>query len=896
MKNTLYLVVLLCLNTIVSYGQSFENILHQADSLFWAGEYKKSEALYTQATQLTSQNNIVPYYLCIQKKAECLVREGLFDASEKEINNALTTCPASSFKSKVGLLNVLGLSKIGKGEYDKAESILNEAVQIALANNLSEELSDGYNNTSVLYFTTGNTEKALSYALNSLELRQKNLQPNAPIIAGSYMNLGLLYQHSNPEQAIIYYDKAIAIYTHSFQSNHPLIASAYINKGIVYENEKTYNTALEQYEKAARIIEASVGLNHINYAFALSHIGKVYLEKNNPTEAEAYEKKALSIMLSNFGKKHPEVAECYNELANIKLAQHRYKEALSYYQQSLISNALLFNNTAISSNPNTSDYIHADLMLNTFILKAQALEDIHTNKNLKLKDLTFALNTLRSADTLSETIRHRRTNKKDKVELGKITNDIYEHSVHLCLMLSELTLKKKHYLAQAFAFSEKNKAAVLLEAISEANAKSFSGLPDSLLVKESTLKNEIAYDELMLSKSDNEADKKKWGSLMLSSTRDYESFIKKLEQNFPTYYQLKYPKNSLTLKMVQSSMDKETTLMHYFISDKYAEVTLFLVQQKKIKVIRKDKLESLDKDLVGWRNTIRYKIEDKYIELGNILSKQLFPNRFPKTKHVVIIPDGRLSSTPIEALFSSTAQKDKALPIVLKKAAVSYNYSTSLYLESLKKSKTICDKGNVLLCAPVTFQGKMSDLPGTEQEVKELGTSFTNKGFNVTSQIGNNASEGNIKANTTSSWTYIHFATHGLVNENEPDLSKVFLKSSQNEDGDLYSGEIYNLHLNAELVTLSACQTGLGKVTKGEGLIGLSRALIYAGANNIIVSLWSVSDEATVKLMNALYTNILNTTQCVNYAEALQKAKLTLINDKNLSEPIYWAPFILIGH
>lgn len=894
--SSLYLALLL-FTVSSAFAQRVEPLVQQADSLFWAGDYQKSERLYTQANALMNESNTIPFYLSIQKASECLVREGFFDQAEEKIENALHSCPSTALSSKAGLLNVLGLSKIGQGEYNEAETTLNEAIQIT--NNtpaLQDALSESYNHLSILFWTTGHNEKALTYALNALELRQNMHTEKSPLVAGSYMNLGLLCQHEKPEQAIVYYDKAIAIYSSAFHRNHPLIASALINKGIVYQSEKTYNSALEQFEKALHIIEASVGKNHINYAFALSHIGKVYLEKKNPVQAEQYETQALTIFVANVGNKHPEVAQCYNELAAIKLYQKEYKAALEYYQKSLIANAFSFENTHIYSNPNSSDFIHADLMLNTLLMKAQALEEKHVNKDLKVKDLRVALNTLQCADTLSENIRHRRTNKKDKVELGKITNDIYEQAVHLCLMLSEITLKKKHYQAQAFSFSEKNKAAVLLEAISEANAKSFAGLPDEALKKEGELKSKIAYYELMLSKAEHENDKKQWRANLLVENRNYEDFIKKLEHDFPAYYNLKYAKNTLQVKDVQSLLPDETAILHYFISDKYAEVSIFRIEKNKLKIYRKAKLTSLDKDLIGWRNTIRYKIEDKYIELGNILSKQLLPNSFPKKKHVVIIPDGRLSSTPFEAMFTGTATQGQALPLVLNASAISYNYSTSLYLESVKESKTSCEKGNVLLCAPITFKGKMDDLPGTAQEVKDLNQYFSDKGFHVTSQIGIQATEENLKTNTQNSWSYIHFATHGLVNENDPDLSKIMLHGNQKEDGDLFSGELYNLNLNAELITLSACQTGLGKVTKGEGLIGLSRALLYAGANNIIVSLWNVSDQATLSLMNELYTNILQNTQCINYAEALQKAKLSLITDKKLSEPYYWAPFILIGH
>jgi CHAT domain-containing protein len=140
----------------------------------------------------------------------------------------------------------------------------------------------------------------------------------------------------------------------------------------------------------------------------------------------------------------------------------------------------------------------------------------------------------------------------------------------------------------------------------------------------------------------------------------------------------------------------------------------------------------------------------------------------------------------------------------------------------------------------------------------------------------------------------IHLATHGIVDENNPELSRIFLQTdSEAEDGNLFSGEIYNLHLNADLVTLSACQTGLGKISKGEGVIGLSRALVYAGAKNIMVSFWSVADESTAVLMTDFYKLLLEK-PAINYSENLREAKLNMIDSK-FAAPYYWAPFILIG-
>ncbi|MEQ8882896.1 MAG: CHAT domain-containing protein, partial [Cyclobacteriaceae bacterium] len=140
----------------------------------------------------------------------------------------------------------------------------------------------------------------------------------------------------------------------------------------------------------------------------------------------------------------------------------------------------------------------------------------------------------------------------------------------------------------------------------------------------------------------------------------------------------------------------------------------------------------------------------------------------------------------------------------------------------------------------------------------------------------------------------IHLATHGIVNQSKPELSRVFLCPGSTEDGSLYSGEIYNLKFNANLVTLSACETGLGQVAKGEGIVGLSRALQYAGAQNLIVSLWQVADKSTADLMIEFYNHSLNDSR-KGYADDLRAAKLSLLRSEDYYNPYFWAPFILIG-
>jgi len=159
---------------------------------------------------------------------------------------------------------------------------------------------------------------------------------------------------------------------------------------------------------------------------------------------------------------------------------------------------------------------------------------------------------------------------------------------------------------------------------------------------------------------------------------------------------------------------------------------------------------------------------------------------------------------------------------------------------------------------------------------------------------------------------YLHIATHGIINNIHPELSglafindnnankkklpdtenKKDWKLEQNTDGILYAKEIFDLDLNAELVVLSACETGIGKLEKGEGVISLTRGFLYNQMPNIVFSLWKINDKNACDLMTGFYSNIL---QGKSYASALRQAKLNMINNKETAYPANWAAFSLIG-
>ena len=186
---------------------------------------------------------------------------------------------------------------------------------------------------------------------------------------------------------------------------------------------------------------------------------------------------------------------------------------------------------------------------------------------------------------------------------------------------------------------------------------------------------------------------------------------------------------------------------------------------------------------------------------------------------------------------------------------------------------------------------RFSRLVNTAKEVKEVGKLFSKSMV----MLGADATEEKLKAEDLTSRKYVLFSTHGILGNEIPYIKQpslvLSLVGNDQEDGFLTASEIFNLNLNADIVGLSACKTGLGVQSAGEGVVGLSRAFMYAGTDTVLVSLWSVADESTYKLMVKFFDGLKNGKDKMT---ALKEAKNYLRNN-GYDHPFYWAPFILMG-
>ena len=305
-------------------------------------------------------------------------------------------------------------------------------------------------------------------------------------------------------------------------------------------------------------------------------------------------------------------------------------------------------------------------------------------------------------------------------------------------------------------------------------------------------------------------------------------------------------------------------------------------------------------------------------------------------KRLLIVADGALNYIPFEALVKNTEGADYAsLNYLVKANEIVYSPSASV-IAAIRGSSNTASGKNVLLVADPVFSAddprakgsgataasgetrglglgleaavndvagapaagslRLARLAGTRTEADDISKIAKTGGAQAELWTDLNANEDNVRTRDLTRYRYLHVATHGLLDADRPQFTGVVLSlvGNKTNDGFLRTDEIFNLKLGAPLVMLSACETGLGKEKRGEGVIGLTRAFMYAGAPTVGVSLWSVADKSTADLMTSFYGNLMAASP-KPAATALREAQLAMINGKKYSGPFYWAPFVLVG-
>jgi CHAT domain-containing protein len=411
---------------------------------------------------------------------------------------------------------------------------------------------------------------------------------------------------------------------------------------------------------------------------------------------------------------------------------------------------------------------------------------------------------------------------------------------------------------------------------------------------------------------------------------ELETFQLEMRRANPRYARVKYSQPVKPESIAKALLDSDTALIEYVLGEKKSFA--WVVHQDKITSVILPPKQQIDDLIQDYREALSGKVSS--LTMGQATarlkakSQQLYEKIFrPLDTHLssvqklIIVADGALTYLPFETLIRDPkeAAHTSASPLYLvERFAISYAPSASALAaiqatgrDAAKNAKGLIAFGDPVYTSsqpgsrdsnPAT--GKVSNyaergfdyrqLPYTRTEVNEIAALFP--GTERTVYLGMEAREQKVKTESLAKYRYLHFAAHAMIDEDHPARSGVVLSSENNskEDGTLQMSEVMRLQLNADVVTLSACRTGLGRLHTGEGVIGLTRAFLYAGASSVVVSLWNVNDMATATLMRSFYGNL---KKGLSKDDALRQAKLELIKgQKRLwRHPYYWAPFILIG-
>jgi CHAT domain-containing protein len=812
------------------------------------------------------------------------------------------------------------------GRYTEALTALEQAAKLQKDEEL---LAHIYNEFSVVYNKTGTFDKALEYAELGLSLNENLYGNNSIEVALSYTNKGeILTKTSEFEKALVALQRANRIYTSLNPPDYDNQIVCLQQIGAVfsqlYSTQKVqrFLDSAELYQQRAELYNIHLSPNSpiiFNNTVALAG---VFGNQKKYAAQKTYLDKAANIARKIFPIKHTSIANLYKAYGEYYSDQKNPRQALVFNQKQIVALIEGYDATDVNSLPTEKSFaacLSIESLTDALADKARTSYQLFLQTNDR-KDLERALFTVILFDKLVNFVRQNSADANN-VKWAEFSFDGYENAIQICVAFHEVT-KDKKFLNQAFYFSEKSKGLSLLQAFQTTKASKLAGISPQLLAEEAQLKLDISEldQELYIisaKKSKDNLEQIIALQTKISNKREqYEAFMRKLETEYPQYHQIKYDVRLLSIDETRKLLTNDQAVVSYFVGDKNTYIFKITKTEFEVKVLNISAAELL-KEIETLRNSIyayyltnmertpeNYKKQAEiYTRSARNLYSLLVEPILPLPSRLLIVPDGAISFLPFDVLLTAEPADPlmfKQHAYLVKQFSTSYSYSATL-LQEMQQKKYEQKLNTFLAFAPkfdpeasVSIRGKrynLSPLASNEPEVRQIrdllrtGTIF----------VGDEAKEEKFKE-LASDYRIIHFATHGLANNDFPDYSLLAFSPIEDtiENELLYVSDLYNMKLNADLVVLSACETGIGKMARGEGIISLARGFSYAGAKSIFTTLWSVNDQATATMVLLFYQNI-QKAQAKDLA--LQNAKIEFLENANneAAHPFFWSPYIIIG-
>lgn len=850
MKNILSFFFLLSFSFLIN-GQIYTE--KKADSIL--NNIIKKDSVYAKTA-----HDLSFYFYKNNRNYPLAIKYGLIEISTIEKNIYFNDSIYANALYNVGKFQ-LRLNKYNNAIINFSKAIKTKSYPLKKAQSYCE--------IAKCYRIKGDLYKSYNYYLKGIPLIKKHATLNIFILHS--INFSLVCKEigtSKSNKKGIFYLKKVD----STLNKYPTLKNSYkfytsnASLANLYASKNSYNYKKAKYYYLKNLNKALTKKNNLVLANSYLNLGELYLNKGNDS-CLYFLKKSTEFNI----KQKTITSEAYRNLANYYTINKNFNEALKKIKKSLNISFKVKNNETILALPKNSLLNVLDKRNVIRALKSKIEIFIHLFRKTKDTEyLNKAIETVNLADKLIAATIEYSTENDTHFLWRQIVSDIYTLGIRVSHLLNRDSLM--------FIFMEKNKAFLLTTDINS-TIKSFK-LPLKIASKNLEFKKSILQLE-----SNNSTTQIK--DSLFNLKERYTYFKDSIAKIYPQY-SIKENRELLSLdkvkeKLLENEIIISYTLNHLNFGKEKTDLFGLLVSNKKsipfkvkdatefLKLLEKYKT-SISKPLVN-KNEL-----DNFKENSSSLYELLFPSKeireLIKNKNITIVPDTNLENIPFEALNTNK----KKLSYLIEKCNISYAYSFSFstFNSSIKRKTTT----EFIGFAPVDFE--TSQKPSLKYSNKEVTN--INDLFNGDIYTQANATKENFIKQSSKS-KIIHLATHA--------------SSKGNPSIDFYSKklelyELYTYKNNADLVVLSACETNLGEIKKGEGVLSLARGFFYSGANSVISSLWNVNDTSTSFLMENFYSNL---KKKQSKTEALNNAKRTYLQSHSLSErsPYYWASFVLIG-
>jgi CHAT domain-containing protein/tetratricopeptide (TPR) repeat protein len=925
------------------YRQECEVLNRLGTTSSHVGKSQQALNYYRQSVELSRQQR--------DKKEEAralkYLGESLYDlndlASSREyLNQSLKLWETlADAPPRAEVLKYLGYVHTDLSELSAALNYYQQALQFYQTSRDSRGEAETTNAIGLVYALLGEREKAIEH-YSEAEKSFRAVGDRRGLIT-ALNGRGAIYASIGSERALDCHFEALQISREIGDLHGQIIAMRYLgnvyralgdHSGFLGDDQSardSYTRAIEQYRQALALTR-DLKDRRIE-AYLLQDLGSLSNLLREKTEAIGYYKQALA----------------FSRMTNDRRGQAASMDSLGSIVESFgdKKRASLYFNQALSLSQRAGDRGQQSLTL-------FHLAHLERDSN----DLQAARNYIEEAIRIVETLRTKVVSQDYRAEYFASTRGYYELLLDIMTRLNNQK-PDRGYATNAFRVSEQARARSLLELIKETHINLREGVSDDLLQQERKLEEALdakAGRRAQLVAAGNDKELSAVTTEINKLTTEYDELKAQIKAKSPRYASLIQPQPLSATEVQHQLLDDDSLLLEYMLGDDRSY--LWAVTRTNIEIFelpsrsqiedsarRFHKLLTANQPVQGETfEQLKTRVSDADAHMAEetlSFSSLVFGpviDRLTK-KRLLIVADGALEYIPFQALVVPAAatfnpstgatNTNEQVPLIVDHEVINEPSASALAMVMSDAAQRRPAPNSIAVFADPVFEANDSRVTRSETQSaagapqKEVQTAFRDVGLGEGKSIpslpasreeanaimavvpwrsglkalGFDASRAAINGTDLSKYRIVHFATHGLVDYQHPDLSGLVLslvdEKGNPQDGFLRMHDIYNLKLPVDLIVLSACNTGLGREVKGEGLMGLTRGFMYAGAGGVVASLWKVDDDATAELMKHFYEGIFQ--KNMTPAAALREAQLSMWKQKRWQSPYYWAAFVIQG-